>query len=477
MDCTHCSSAVARALQESPATARRRAARLPGESTAASSASSGSTAGSGTTAEDGTWSVKVAAGEYHVRFDDPGGGYLRRWYGAAGAVETVAGATLVVVGATDVTGIDATLPAALHIRGTVHQAGGVKPSVGTSLVASTLAGTFVGATSTGIDGSYVLPVGPGTYTVSLSVEGSPTLDGWIGTGGFTLDEAAAAQIVVAAADVSGKDVTLPALRHIGGTVTRTGGGALQGIEVTAYADGGGWSWSTVTTDSLGRYSVTVYAGTCTLGFSDPADLVVPGYWSAAGLVADGADAEVVDVTAADATGKDVVMTSALHIRGQLARAGGHPADGVSVEVYLADGTTFAASTVSDASGDYSVRVDPGDYALLFGAGGPYVPCWYAAAACQATAGTADTVTVTAADHTGIDAVLTGKHSITGVVLDGADAALPGIRVTAYDGTGSAAASAITDAGGGYALPVADGTYHVAFRHPIGVLANGWYTGA
>ena len=129
-----------------------------------------------------------------------------------------------------------------------------------------------------------------------------------------------------------------------------------------------------------------------------------------------------------------------------------------------DDVAFAST---DASGTYSLDVDPGDYRVRFESSGNHVPEWWNDALVEADA---DQVSVTTADVGGIDAVMVPGSRITGTVTATTGGApLAGIDVVArkwnaQDQTWEWVSSATTAANGTYAIEnLLGGSYRVEFE--------------
>jgi hypothetical protein len=159
---------------------------------------------------DGTFAISVVAGTYHVSYCDSEGVYGSGYYSGTGTGLTTDphAAMPVTVTTSDTTGIDAELPFAVHIMGTVTGTGGVPLSdIEVSAETDT---TMIGGV-TGADGTYSLVVNAGTYFVGFSDWDGAYASGYYGLEGFTTDWYAAAPVTVTDADVTGIDVQMTPL--------------------------------------------------------------------------------------------------------------------------------------------------------------------------------------------------------------------------------------------------------------------------
>ncbi len=288
----------------------------------------GSRGSSATTGVDGTYTLHAAPGTYRVMFQDNRGRYAPGWYSSSGFTGLEADASQVVVGTEDVDGIDVTLPAALHITGTVTGTGGTPVADGV-VFAFDATGDVLRHAWVAADGTYSLLVAPGAYTLRFRAGMDTYAPGWYSTSGFTPYSASATPVVVSTSDVSGVDVTLPIALHVTGTVTRAGGTPIADIRVDAYdvAGTGAWTadkpggscWSdetpnpdaSVCTAGDGTYSLAVAPGTYTVQFWDgTTGTYLGGWYSTGGFAATHAGATPVVVSTSDVSGISVTLPGA-----------------------------------------------------------------------------------------------------------------------------------------------------------------------
>ena len=161
-----------------------------------------------TTVSGGTYSIAVAPGSYTLLFSDGSNTYGSGWYSTSGFTYGQNSATPVNVTSSNASGIDITLPLAVHIKGKVTNAGGA------GLLDITVSVYFpdaisCGSTSTLADGTYSFPVAPGSYLIKFSDVSKTYATGWYSTAGFTYAQTGASQISLTSSDATGKDVTLP----------------------------------------------------------------------------------------------------------------------------------------------------------------------------------------------------------------------------------------------------------------------------
>jgi hypothetical protein len=352
------------------------------------------------TAADGTYAVTVAPGAYKLAFFDDSGSqsYAHGYYGGAGFTYDWSAATPIGVTTASVIGKNVTLPPAMHLRGTVSDAGGVGIS-GIEIRVQDDGGTEW--TWTDLDGAYSMTVGPGVYTVMFAGPGIAYAGGYYTGGGLTADPASATRLIVASGDVTA-NATLAAgagAFRISGKVADDAAAGIDGIEVVAIASDRYYGMAV--TSGGGAYSLTVAAGTYELYFYDPAGTHGSGYLAGSAFSYQYADAVAIDVSAGvwDA---DIVLPDGLHIVGKVTGPGGAGVPGIEVH---ADGS----GGLTAADGTYSVVVAPGDYKVAFEPGrAPLSGGWYGSGGFEPDSARAESITVTTTDHLDVDVELPAR---------------------------------------------------------------------
>jgi len=436
---------------------------LAGISVYASDAGFGS---SDTTADDGTYSIAVIPGAYKVSFFDVTGTYGSGYYITSGFTYSWNLASLVKVTTADATA-DVVLPLAFHIKGTVTSSGGA-PLENIEVDVNYLSGGNDDYDLTDSGGHYSIVVAPGDYNVWL-FDGSGTYaTGYYSTAGFTYSLSAAATVAVTSADVTA-NVMLPLAIHIKGKVTKSGGAALQGIEV--FADNTSTYYQD-TTDASGNYSIAVPSGTFTLFFRDGSMTYGSGYYSTAGFTYNSSAASTVTVGSADVTGKNLTLPLAIHIKGKVT-GGGVGLEGIQA---YASGNGASNWVDTDASGNYSIALPPGSYTLYFSNTifdeTTYARGYYSTAGFTYFESGASAVTLAAVDVTGKNVALPLSIFITGTVTNTSADLLSNITVEA-DSAGYTNYTYTQD--GWFGIDVAPGTYTLWFGDETGTYANGYYS--
>ena len=327
------------------------------------------------TVADGTYELVLADGTYLVRVEG-GGQYASGYYGPAGYAASAPDATPVVVADDHVTGIDLSLPTIAHVAGMVTDGSGA-PLEGILVAARN--GDRVWPGITGADGSYTMPVDPGSYIVSFEDPARQYATGYYSSGGYVADETAATDVEVGLADVPAISVALPGLPDLTLAKTHTGtfsqGDTGRSYTLTVTNAGAAPTAGTVTVaDTLpagliatalsgSGWSCTLATLTCTrsdalaAGASYPAITLTvdvapdaPAAVTNTAAVSGGGELNVVNSSAADPT-----TIVALPATGFL-RVTGDPA--VPAQISL-------NGEIADSWGLTWVKVPPGSYTVAF----------------------------------------------------------------------------------------------------------------
>ncbi len=336
---------------------------------------------------------------------------------------------------------------------------------------------YEGATGTAADGTYLVHVPPGSYTLYFFDGSSAYLSGYYyssGSGHFSVNEAS--PVKVTTTDVTGINVQLGIGHFVKGTVTGTGGTPLADVEVdvSSVSDSGydGSTW----TASDGTYSVDVPRGSYTVYFYDWMDTYLNGYYSSGGFTLDEDSATPVKVTTSDVTGIDVQLETGQFITGTVTGTGGTPLEDVDVE---ADSMSYLASGETDSDGSYWLLVPPDTYELYFSDGsGLYLSGYYSSSASghfTVDEGSATPVTVTTSDVTGINVRLGTAHFIMGTVTGTDGTPLSDFEVDAYTAGYAYDGSTTTASDGTYSIDVPAGSYTVYFYDGSGTYFSGYYS--
>lgn len=252
---------------------------------------------------------------------------------------------------------------------------------------------------------------------------------------------------------------------ISGTVSSASSGVRLSSMVVAAYDTSGVLRANGTTATNGRYTLSVPPGDYRVLAYDPAGVFATAFDG-------GADSfETSPVrNVAEAVEIDFALVTGGMISGTVSVSGGGRLGDAVVEVYNLSGTRRAFGA-TDALGEYSIVVPPGDYkvvaydprGLLATQFHPRVRAWDEAAPVHVNAG---------ANASGITFVLAAAAGISGTAVDGATGvALSGVAIYAYTPDGARVAQVDTDAAGAFRLDVPAGDYRLVAADPNRVFAT------
>ena len=270
-------------------------------------------------------------------------------------------------------------------------------------------------------------------------------------------------------DIETIDVALVRKPVISGTVVDAGAQSAANVSVCAIREG-----------FFQQCGYTRPDGTYAFVVDEPASYTIraEGYQYVAEWYPELADQPPVPNVAVDATGAagiDFTLDRLPQITIDAVDELGEPACGVPVSLY--DDTdapivATAAECFFQPDATLTVSVEPGTYRLGFGGSSPWsgqaqyaLEFWQD----QPSLATADQLSLALNSESVFAVTVTSLPELTGVVTsDGAgNPPLSSVYVTAYpadtDGFESPVASAFTDLGGAYRLPLAEGSYKVRFE--------------
>ena len=340
----------------------------------------------------GYYSLTVTAGTYHVNAGK---------YGLPNPPEQT-----VTVPPNQV--VDFAFPQRYTIRGTVRDHDGTP--VQDARVTTEWGDPVYDSDQTDATGAYTLTVIAGTYTIGASKDGYPDPGD---------------QEVTVPPDASGVDFAFPQQYTIRGTVRDHDGSPVQDARVTT--EWGDPVYDSDQTDATGAYTLTVIAGTYTIGASED------GY-------PDPGDQEV--TVPPDASGVDFAFPQPYDVTGTIRDQTGSPVQGASVWGGVNTGTTAA-------DGTYTIVAGPGEH--------------YVSARKTGYESAPSVLVPLPPAASGVDFVLREKdQTIRGQVVDDQGLPVPDALVWAANlicySWGRDSTS--TSADGSYTLTVAPGIYHV-----------------
>jgi hypothetical protein len=259
---------------------------------------------------------------------------------------------------------------------------------------------------------------------------------------------------------------------IAGVVTQAASSTpLPAMTVAAY-DAAGTLRTTAATDTQGRYTLTLNAGTYRVLAFDPAGVYATSFYDNAESF--DTSHEFVLQSTQSVTSVNFALARGGFIAGRVT-AGSSPASAITVAAYNLSGT-IRGFTKTDSSGAYRLVVPEGTYKVVaYDDARVYATVFHHESASFAAS---TPVGVSAEATTTIDFHLSTGARIRGRATDAASgAALGGIIVTAYDSAGYAIGTATTTASGTYELFVPAGSYRIVFEDRTGTYASAYYAGA
>ena len=312
-----------------------------------------------TTAANGTYTISLAAtGRYAVRFTDATQAHAAGYYSSSGLVPDAPSATLVRVSGA-VTGVNVALPGTHGISGTVTGIASV-PVANVTVDAITTSGAVVAQSvtaKTSVTGTYTVKLAPGSYKLRFT-DGSTYPTVYYTTTGVTTDLSAASTLVLGSSDLTGKNVQLPAARHITGTVTNASAVPVAGLKVSA-------GLASTTTNALGAYTLSVPPGQHVVTVLDPTDTLPSGYFlSPGGLTTDPAAATKVDVTSADAIA-NIQLPAGTSVSGTAKTEAGAVLPGIDVWLTPVGAEDPLAIVTTSGTGAYGIIAAPGSFTVKF----------------------------------------------------------------------------------------------------------------
>jgi hypothetical protein len=414
---------------------------------------------------DGSYSLGLAPGEYRLGFTS-GTRLMPEFYDNS---PTLAGAQVITIGSTGQT-IDATLDAQPVIRGTVRSDSDGTPLKDVSVSGSIRRGTGsfafwegIASATTAADGTYELPGPQGTYRLSFG--GGADYGHEYYSDATDFEDATP---VVLGSGGATADASLSRNPTISGVVSGPNGDALASIQVTLDTEIAPGQWRTyfeARTAADGRYSITAPPRTYRLRFRDDKGARYQTQYLGGATTQDAADP--FDLTA-DVQGADAQLVQQVALTGRVTTSGGAPAAGVKVVAYDAvnagvDLAEVAISTVTSASGDYSLALEQGSYRLRFVPPtlGQRPEFWKDVAAFN----DAELIDIGGAVKAGVDAQLEVGSGVTGTVSvpEGQDRIFVIVYKRDADGGWSYAEEADV-VNGTFDVPLPAGTYRVKYEH-------------
>ena len=232
------------------------------------------------------------------------------------------------------------------------------------------------------DGTYSMSPPAGTYTLHFSDFSGSHAGGYLGSSGLVNDVSAARSITLAAADVAGLDVVLPAGHTVSGRLAAQDGTALGGFLLELVSPGSGAIWPdgqvvapplpTTRTAADGTFTLRAVAtGDYALAIQNP-DRQATGYYVAPSGFSTGPQPHPFTV-GADITNLEIRVPAAFvsarvghRVDGRVTDVHGNGVPGVPVMLATTANALVATGTTA-SDGTYVLGgIEPGQYGLSFG---------------------------------------------------------------------------------------------------------------
>jgi hypothetical protein len=448
---------------------------------------------------NGSYSITLvpANDNYVIVFDDTSNFYAYGCYDSAvsghfSANCDLSSPELVAVGTNDVTGINATLPAMVHITGKVTNSAGAGISGILISYHSDLLKSGYSATSA-VGGTYSVTVTPSaSYTLQVYDSSDTYIEGYYdsaASGHWTADFGAVTAINVGSANITGINLTMPTGVHIRGTLSTTSPYGLSGgsdvFACSTTIDACFLAFS----GSDGVYSVPVPRNDSYIVAVGPGmnGTLADGYYDSGAsghFAADISTATVVPVATSDVTGIDVTLPVAVTILGTVTNSTAGGLGNIDVWVCSTSGPLCYYSSSFADDGSYGAAVAPGySYTVEFDdSSGTYASGFYEKGVTDSYTADITAATVidgSSGDQTGIDVTLTAAVHITGTVTNPNSNGIEAIVWACESGTNSCWKT-YTNASGVYSLAVLpDQDYTIEFDdgYPVHFYQDGFYDSA
>ena len=397
---------------------------------------SGNLAGSATTDATGLYVLTLPAGAYRLLAYDFSGVYATMFDANAESFETAPLRSVV-----SSIQVSFALVAGGMVSGQVQTTTGV--SLPNAVVeAYNLSGTRRGFTTTNASGDYSLVLPPGQYKL-VAYDATGTFAASFHSGARSFAEATPVTVSeFASAPVS--FALGSAARVTGKTIDAANGAVLPSILVYAYTPAGALV-AVTESDATGTFRLSLPAGDYRFVAADEDRVYATAYYDRG---ASFSSSNVVVLAAEQQwSNAQLALMRGARISGRV------NAPNLFIGAYNADGTVHASAT-SDAAGNYTLVVVPGQYSIAVS--DPTLTF--------ATVFYPQRLHVTG-DVSGIDVTLPRGGQVSGTVRNANAQPLAGITVGAYDASGALAASATTGADGRYAFVVAPAAYRLVAFDP------------
>jgi len=403
------------------------------------------------TADDGTYTVRgVLAGSYLVSVYPPNDSpYLQGWYTPSGTVQDPNDAATIVVGSSNITGIDLEMSEGFSISGVLT--GSTSAAIPDAQVYISGSPGYGSAMTDGAGAFEIRGVLAGTYSLEVRVpEGLDFVSGPVLNGTVTESDASTFSV---SGDITGMDVQAPLGLRLAGTLT---GPEAATARVEAFgtnhsrgapvAANGSWTVGGLWPD---QYQLV---------FTPPESFegggFALGYWAnASTLTYDFNAAAFVDLTTSDVTGLDAAIPTGVSISGVVTNASGRPLPRAFVQA-CGDAAIGCAFLPVGSDGSWRIaHAVPGNYTVAVSEP-EHVNGWYGPGGYAATEPAATVLHLAGSNIAGVHVVLPTGYEISGRVTGPGGVPVAGAFVLALAGGG------IAEHGPGGDVTGPDGSFHL-----------------
>ena len=405
------------------------------------------------TDRNGEYSISVLPGTYFIQVETFGTNF-------APASQD----NLVVKEGKDNLGVNFILSTANSIKGKVVDSNGIPFADMFVSVSDSVTEDPVNFGITKADGTYSIPVLPGTYFVEVDTFGTKFIQVERKT-----------VTVIDGTDTSGIDFVLKVGNVIRGKVTDKENARIKGLFVSAFEFKSGFWVGGGESDANGDYEIAVLPGIYKVGVDAFDTVFAPEMFNGKGW--DNAD-QVVVQKGADTVNIDFNLAPASFITGTITDKDGNPLKNILVDVSDFETGFWVGFGETNTDGVYRAAVRPGSYVVnTFAREQGFADKYYND---KTNFDEADRVDLLVESETisGIDFVLASGGSISGNVTDGS-VGISGIEVNAFEyNNDSWINDGITDETGNYTIKgLPTGAYRIRAEDPSGRFPGVFFGGS
>ena len=411
---------------------------------------------------DGRYTIRTQPGSYMLSFHDPAGQFADCYYDPRG-YRLDGGGAAVIVGVTDVSGVDMRLPRRVTVSGTVRNAAG-EPLSGIRVHLY----QWDPSVTTDASGSWSFTINPANVWFSIDAS-YRYFGGYYATSGVVATQAEATVIEAIGHDFTGLDVMLVPYPQVAGRLTNSGGQPIAGHRVGLYrpADFYASPMSSTTTDPDGRFVLNVYAGAGSYLLGSAADSIyTDGWYLPSGWTRNPTDAALIQVGTDDITGIEMKAGAFPVIHATIRDAAGNAPAGLSILV--TDGSSGSGGGWREelaADGTVTVRLagnlDRPLTAWRIGfVGTDYVTTWWNGSSLLENPNQGPAAKLAYDQVVDVIGVVRHKIVVSGTLVDAGGRPISGSKIAAYQDGRRVELVALGD-GGTFQMTLPGGAYRFA----------------